>query len=83
MQSERVLKNRSDAKYAARQSRNRTQKALTAEYAEYAEEEPLCHFAFRVFRGFYHRGNCSQAANNLDYCSAERQAAVSWLLLDL
>jgi hypothetical protein len=42
--------NRRDAMDAARPSRNRTQKALTAEYAEYAEKELLCRFAFRVFR---------------------------------
>jgi hypothetical protein len=66
---------RSDLTAEARwtqRGRNRTQKALTAEYAEYAERELLCRFAFRIFRGFCHRGYCSQAANNLDYCNTEK-----------
>jgi hypothetical protein len=39
-------------------------------------KQPSCRFPFRVFgvfRGFYCRGNCSQAANNLIYCRAEKR----------
>ena len=37
-------------------------------------KQPSCRSAFRgVFRGFYRRGNCSEATNNLIYCRAEKR----------
>jgi hypothetical protein len=39
-------------------------------------KQPSFRFAFRVFgvfRGCYRRGNCSQAANHLIYCRAEKR----------
>ena len=56
------------AKSAERQSRNRNRGIR--EIRGRRETSRAVFRVFRVFCGSSHWGNCSQAANNLDYCRA-------------
>jgi hypothetical protein len=64
---------RSNSTAEARRTQRGRAATETAEYAKYAEggTQTVLFSAYSVFRGSNPQGSCSQAANNLIYCSAE------------